>query len=268
MVQYFVLAWILSSIYPYILLYYSNASMVGIFDFAVKCTLMLEFFQNGMAAAIMPKILNIWRDEKVAENTPEVNRYYNGFTLVNLVVLPIFLIVIPWVVKLFVYNEIYYVSFMLLPILAIGYVSRTLLAMFSSPALFFKKTKIFPKVYGITAIMQIGLSLVLIKFFGIMGAVITICIVKFAQVFFFYLESKKIFTFKFSLVKQVWLPLFYILIVIGSYPFMNDQNRLWIQLVQLLLIGGASFFAFKKDIMFTLRKKKDVLWKPWKIFSS
>lgn len=268
MFLYFGINWVLTSIYPYILLFYSDATMVGIFGFAVSCTLLLEFFQNGLAAAILPKIFTVWREEKVAENTPEVNRYYNGFTLTSLIAMPVFLILIPYVVQLFVHKEIYYISFLLLPILTVGFASRTFQAMFSSPVLFFKKTKVFPKVYGITAIFQVGISLVLIKYFGIMGAAITVLLVKFIQVFFFWLESRKIYTFKFSIVKQILLPLFYVVLVLASYPFMNDNNRLWIQALQLVLIGIASFLAFKKEILFTLQKKKNVWWKPWKLFGS
>jgi O-antigen/teichoic acid export membrane protein len=268
MFLYFMIAWVLSSIYPYILLYYTDSIRVGIFSFALQCILLLDFFQNGLASAIMPKIFNIWRDNKVTENTPEVNRYYNGFTLANLIVLPLFLLLIPYVVMLFVHKESYYDSFIFLPILTIGFVARTLLAMFSSPALFFKKTKVFPKVYGLTAIFQIVIGLIMIKYFGLMGAAITVCIVKILQVLFFYLESRKIYTFKFSMIKQIWLPLFYIVIVLASLPFMNDQNRPWLFAIQLILIGVASFFAFKKDILFTLEKKKNVLWKPWKLFGS
>lgn len=264
---YFLLNWVLSSIYPYILLFYSDATMVGIFDFAVKCTLMLEFFQNGLAAAIGPKIMKIWRDEKVAENTPEVNRYYNGLTLITLLVLPVFLLLIPWLVKLVIFKEIYYLAFMLLPVLCLGFISRTFMMMFSQPALFFKKTRVFPKVFGITALIQIGLSLIMIKYFGILGAAITYSVVKFLQVFLFYLESRKIYTFRFSKIKQVWLPLLYILLLALPFPFMNDANRIWIQLLQLLCIFSASYFVFRKEILFTLRKYKEVFQRPWRILA-
>lgn len=267
MMLYFLLNWVLSSIYPYILLYYADATMVGIFDFAVKCTLMLEFFQNGLAAAIGPKIMTIWRDEKVAENTPEVNRYYNGLTLITLLVLPAFLLAIPWLVKLVIFKEIYYLAFMLLPVLCVGFISRTFMMMFSQPALFFKKTRVFPKVFGITALIQVGLSLVMIKYFGILGAAITISVVKFLQVFLFYLESRKIYTFRFSKTKQLWLPLFYVLLLVLPFPWMNDDNRIWFQLLQLVLIVTASYWVFRNEIHFTLRKKKGALLRPWRFYS-
>jgi O-antigen/teichoic acid export membrane protein len=268
MVIYFLLVWVLGNLYPYILLFYSNATMVGIFDFAIKCTSVLDFLQNGLAAAILPKVFEIWRVEKKAVNTPEVNRYYNGFTLVNLLVLPVFVLLIPPVVRLFVHNEVYYISFMLLPLLTIGYISRTLLAMFSSPTLFFKKTKVYPKVYAVTALLQVGLSLVTIRYFGILGAAITFALVKFIQVLFFYLQSRKLFSFKFSAVKQLWLPLFYIVVVVIALPFSMHTFSWWIAILQIVLVYTASFLAFRKEILFTYRKKKDVIWHPWRLLKS
>lgn len=254
MVIYFLILWLLANVDRYIILYYLDLKGVGVYDFAIKCTLMVEFFQNGLASAIFPKIYNIWNDTKENKSTPEVNRYFNGLALVSIMVLPLFLLLIPFVVIFFVKKDFFYSSFDLLPLLTIGFVTRALQAMFITPILYFQKTKALPRVYGISAVFQVGLSILLIKYFGLTGAAITIFLVKIIQVLLLYLESRKVFTFRFNVSKHILLPLAYTLSVILLYPFTNDANRIWVNLIQLCVISLLSYLVFRHDINFTIRR--------------
>jgi O-antigen/teichoic acid export membrane protein len=245
---YFFIVWLLANFNNYILLYYSDAATVGVLAFALYCTQILDFFQNGLSSAIFPKIYGIWNQTKVTKSTPEVNRYYNGLTLASVIILPVFLIIIPYVVILFVKNESYYASFYILPILTIGFIARGLQSMFYTPLLYFQKTKSIPKVYFIAAIIQVILSIILIKYYGIMGAAITMFIIKIVQVILLYFESKKIFTFSFNIAKQIVLPLVYLVVVVVLFPFTNDNNRIFINLFQLVIVIMLSYAIFKKDI--------------------
>lgn len=254
MAFYFFVLWLLANVNNYILLFYSNAGTVAIFSFAVMCTQLLDFFQNGLSSAIFPKIYGIWNETKVKHSTPEVNRYYNGLTLASTVILPVFLILIPFVVILFVKKTDYYESFYLLPILTIGFIAKGLQAMFYNPLLYFQKTRAISKVYFFAAIIQVGLSIVLIKYYGILGAAITISAIKIVQVAMLYFESRKIFTLRFNVAKQILLPVVYLVSVVALYPFTTDANRVYINLLQLLIIFLLSYAVFKKEIDEAIRK--------------
>jgi O-antigen/teichoic acid export membrane protein len=248
MAFYFFVLWLLANVNNYILLYFSDTATVGILAFALFCTQLLDFFQNGLSSAIFPKIYGIWNETKVKHSTPEVNRYYNGLTLASTVILPIFLILIPVVVIVFVKKPEYYASFYLLPILTLGYIARGLQSMFYTPLLYFKKTSSISKVYFVAAIIQVLLSVVMIKYFGILGAAITLSLIKLVQVALLYFESKKIFTFRFNMAKQILLPLVYLIAIVALFPFTTDANRIYINLIQLVIVLLLSYAVFKKDI--------------------
>jgi O-antigen/teichoic acid export membrane protein len=254
MAIYFLIGWLLANVDKYILQYFTDTPTVAILAAAVYCTQILEFFQNGLASAIFPKIYSIWNQTKVTESTPEVNRYYNGLTLASITVLPVFLILMPYAVILFVKNPDYYACFYILPIMTIGFITRGLQSMFYTPLLYFQKTKSIPKVYFISAIFQIILNIILIKYFGILGVAITIVIVKIIQVILLYFESRKVFTFKFNIGKQIVLPLVYLILVVVLFPFTTELNRVYISLIQLIIVFLLSYALFKKDIDETISK--------------
>ncbi|MEI6123809.1 MAG: polysaccharide biosynthesis C-terminal domain-containing protein [Bacteroidota bacterium] len=248
MAIYFLILWVLANVDKYILLYYTDASTVAILAAAMYCTQILDFFQNGLSSAIFPKIYNIWNQTKVTKSTIEVNRYYNGLTFASITVLPVFLLLIPFAIILFIKDQSYYACFYILPILTIAFITRGLHSMFYTPLLYFKKTKSIPKVFFISAIFQIILNIVLIKYFGIMGVAITIFVVKIIQTVLLYFESRKIFTFKFNLAKQILLPVVYLASVLILFPFTTDHNRVYINLIQLLIVLIFSYSVFKTDI--------------------
>jgi len=72
-----------------------NTGEVAIFDFAIKCTLLLEFMQMGIGYSTFPKIFTLWKNSNFKGSTPEVNRYYNGNMALNLMAVPVFVIAIP-----------------------------------------------------------------------------------------------------------------------------------------------------------------------------
>ncbi len=248
MAFYFFVLWLLANVNNYILLYYSDAGTVAILSFAIMCTQLIDFFQNGLSSAIFPKIYGIWNETKVKHSTPEVNRYYNGLTLASTAILPVFLILIPFVVILFVKKPEYYDSFYLLPILTIGFIAKGLQAMFYTPLLYFQKTRSISKVYFFAALIQVALSIVMIKYYGILGAAITISVIKIVQVALLYFESRKIFSLSFNAAKQIGSPVVYLISVVALYPFTTDANRIFINLVQLLIVFAMSYAVFKKDI--------------------
>ena len=68
-----ILVWIIGYIDRFIINYYINPSEVGIYDLSVKFTLFIDFIQMGLAAAITPRILTIWKDKGIPESNKEVN---------------------------------------------------------------------------------------------------------------------------------------------------------------------------------------------------
>lgn len=68
------LYWVISNIDRYIILGLLNQNSVAVFDFAIKITLAIEFLQNGLSVAILPKVFHIWKSKNDASvGSVEVN---------------------------------------------------------------------------------------------------------------------------------------------------------------------------------------------------
>ncbi|HBX51156.1 MAG: hypothetical protein A2275_13560 [Bacteroidetes bacterium RIFOXYA12_FULL_35_11] len=249
---YLVILWVLGNIDRYIILFFMNKTEVGIYDFAIKCTLLLDFILNGLGAAFLPKVYDLWKKNNLTESTPEVNRYYNGYTAVILLIMPLFTLVIPLIIPFFVKNNAYYQSFDFLALLTVGFATRGIYTMFIAPVLYFKKTKVLPLIYFITAIIQVILSIILIKHYGLIGAVWAAVITKPIQVLFLFYESKKFFTFKFNKFKIIYLPSFYILLVIIMEIFIDPKFRNWSALIQLVVISLSVLYIYRNEFSLLL----------------
>lgn len=245
---YFILVWIVGNVDRYIIAYFLNTSDIGIFDFAIKCTFLLEFFQSGLSSSVYPKIFTIWKDQDVRHSTMETNRYFNGFTAITMLIIPVLVIVLPLIIPLVVNNKDYFITFNFLAILFAGYTLSGLRAYFTAPLMYFKKTKALPRVYFFSAIFQVILTIYFIKHFGLMGAVWAFFAVRLLQVVFLYIESRKIFRFTFNTTKQIFLPAFYILLVILSEIFMIEKYRMLTQIIQMIIICTLVLWVYRREI--------------------
>jgi O-antigen/teichoic acid export membrane protein len=246
---YYILTWVLSNIDRFIINGFLTKSDIAIYDIALKSTLVIEYFQMGLVSSFYPKVFKIWNEQKLTYLTPEVNRYFNGFTAITMLVLPIIIIIIPIIVPYIITKNDYSPMFPFLALLSVGYVTRGLFGLFSAPIYYLKKTKLLPRVFLYSAICQIILSVILIKYFGLWGAVWAGFIVKILQVLFLYTETRNIFTYTFNKVKLIYLPLLYIIIIVLSEIFMNENYRMIIQVVQMVLSFSIVFWVYRKELL-------------------
>ncbi len=118
------LTWVMYYINNYIINAFETTADVGIYDFALKCTLLIEVVQVGLLGTINPKIYQIWKNKNIRSSTLEENRYHHVFTLLSVIFIALCIFILPLVVKLLVNNEEYYASFQYLPVLCAGYAFR------------------------------------------------------------------------------------------------------------------------------------------------
>ncbi|MEI7595166.1 MAG: polysaccharide biosynthesis C-terminal domain-containing protein [Bacteroidota bacterium] len=247
---YSVFSWVISYIDRFVIKHYLvDPSYVGIFDIAVRCTLAIELFQTGVSNAIYPKVFNLLKDSLVAESSPEVNRYYNVFTAIILFIIPLFNIFVPLLIPLVIDKKIYYEAFNFINILSLGFATRILFSYFFSPILFYKKTKILPKIFFYTAIFQIIISIILIKNFQLIGAAWASFAIKPIQVLFLYFESRKIFKFKFNKIKLLYLPMFFIVMVVASELLFFRQYLLFKSIIIFFITSILIFFIYRKELL-------------------
>jgi len=255
MIVYGMMIWVVNYIDRYIIKYFMvDPTYVGIFDLAVKLTMGIGLLHTGLVNTIQPKVFSIWKDKDLRCSTPEVNRYYNGFTAITLLALPVVTIACPLLIPLVVWKPIYYQAFAFIGILCLGYATSPAFYLFLAPIFYFKKTKVLPKVFFFSAVIQVIMSSTLIWKFGLMGAVMSNFLIKPVQAFFLYLESRKIFHYELNLWKLIYLPLIIIITGFILYVFSPDKTGVIPGFIQLIITSVLVYFTYRKELIQLLRK--------------
>lgn len=243
------LTWVLGYINNYILTGLATTSDVGVYDFALKCTLVIEYAGLGITGAINPRIYQLWKKSDQRISTPEENRYYHVYSALNILIIASNILLLPFIIKLFVSNEQYYASIQYLPVLCAAFVFKGLYTMYINPILFYKKTKALPVMLIVTAIVQIVSGIVFIKLFGLWGAVWSYFLVRPIQIILLRYAAREIFTFNYNSFKLFWVPLIYVAGVITMWQIQMPENfRYGIQFALAIVLISVAYRNEIKDL--------------------
>ena len=254
-VIYALLTWVVTYVDRFIIAtMMGDATYVGVYDIAVKLVIGLDLVMTGLVNTINPKIYGIWKETGIRESTPEINRYYNGITALFMLAIPLFVIVVPIALPWFIHKEIYYQSFDFLAILAAGYVTRVWFYMFLAPLMFFKRTKALPRVFAASAVFNIVAGIVLIRYFGLMGAVWTNFLVKPVQALLMYFECRKVYTFRLNVRKLFYGPLAFIAVVIVSESIFHGRWQRVAEAGQFVVAALLVWFTYRRELSMLLER--------------
>lgn len=246
---YSILYWIVANIDRYFILGLMSESYVAIFDFAIKMTLVIEFLQNGLSSAINPKVFKIWKENSDnPQGDININKYFHVFALINIFSVPILYLSIPLIVPVVVNNQDLYQSFNLLPVLFAGMIVRVWYYYLIAPIFYFKKTKILPIVFSISALFQILTTYFGIKYFNIEGAVWANFLTKILQVVLLSLFVTKFYSFRVNTRKFILFPALYILMLLVSEILFKHINPYLINILHLIVLTILGYYIFRKEI--------------------
>ncbi len=250
---YVLASWGLGNIDRYFLKDHISAETLAAYDLLLKCFLGIEFLQNGLSAAIFPKLFELWNKNKKLETTPESNRYFNVFGAINIILLTGFCIVIPFGLKLIVSKGVYFTSFDYIGIIAGGYATRSILNFYLSTILYSKNTWLLVKVFSYSAVFQIAITYFLVNEFGLKGALYAGVITKVVQVLFSLILTKKIFDYNFNVVKIYLLPLAYLITNVVIFSICPVYNPI-LYFIEFFVFSLLIYFTFKNEIKIVLNQ--------------
>jgi len=248
LVFYQLLSWTLSNIDKFIIGHFLSPTDVALFDFAIKCLVVIEFLQNGLSSAIIPLVFGHWTNEPTEQSKADVRKYFNGFSAVSIIAIPLYAIVVPLLVPLIVKNTIYYESFKFLPILGLGFMFISLRQIYSFPLLAKKRSDLLTKAFAFSAIAQVLLTVIAVKFLGLKGAVWVSLLTKPIQIIFMYIESRKIMKLDLSIKKQIILPIIVTISVIIVYMVLSPKNYFWGLLFYAIIAPMLTYFFYRREI--------------------
>jgi len=261
LLMYFIISWALNYLDRYIINYFMNPGDVGIYALTLQSTQVIDFVMVGLTSAIMPKLFSIWGDDKLENNSAEVNRYFHSFSAITIILIASVILFLPILIPLVIYKHSYYQSLQYIPLASLAFVLRAINLVYFLPIYFFKKTKSLPWVFFFSALIQIPLTIILVKQFGLWGALWSAFLTKPIQIFFMYLVTRKLIKYSYNVTKMILLPVLYsIMVIIGEYYFKMVAPVL-VHLIEMVLSTIIIFLIFRKELISSFQKiiVKDLL---------
>ena len=246
-VLYVLLTWVSANIDRFLINDLIDPEGVAVFDFAVKCTLLIDFVQTGMASAINPEVFGIWTKEKATGTSKETNRYFHSFTGISMIIICLFMIFIPLLIPFLVTRNDFYSSFVLMGILGASFATRGVYYYFVSIILYLKKTRLLLYAFAMSAIIQIPLTYILTKEWGVTGASFAALIAKIVQCVMLYLVTKKHFDIQMNFSKLVVVPVLLTVALCGVWYFSSAWNALPYG-VLTLIFAIVIFLQYRREI--------------------
>jgi O-antigen/teichoic acid export membrane protein len=199
--------WVVNYLDRFIMVFFLPLSVIGIYDFALKCMVAIEFIMSGLHGSFYPKVVSTVMAQDKKGSTVELNRYYHGLTAVIMFVISAGILVLPFLVSLLKEDRGYNEAVQYLPYVAIIYILRSLRFYFAAPYGILKYTKPLAIIYFIISIFKILLMVLLVKNYGVYGIIISTFLASGFEIILLKFGIQSKFKFEFNFFKLVLTPL-------------------------------------------------------------
>jgi O-antigen/teichoic acid export membrane protein len=218
---YQLLQWVINYFDRIIMVFYLSLSQVGVYDFAMKCLLVIEFVLNGLHNTFYPRVVSTVMAQEVKSSSPEINRYYHGFISVIMLMICLCVLTFPWLVETFVNKPEYQDSTQYMPYIAAIYIFRCIRLFFAAPYGILKFTKPMPVMYLVVSSVKIGVTVVLIQKFAVYGVIAASLMAAITEIFLLRFNIQSRFTFRYNHFKIIIAPVTLFLVIIVLEPLLG-----------------------------------------------
>ncbi len=209
--------WLINYFDRIVMMFYLPLSDIGMYDFAFKCVLFIEFLINGLNLSFFPKVVRTIMDQSVKMSTIEINRYFHGLIAVAMLAACGSIAVFPWLMDWFVANPAYRLSLEFIPYLASLYILKAIRMFFIVPYIAIKFSKPLPIIYAVVAVVKIGVIVLLASQYGVYGVIAASWISTLVELLLLRLVVSPLrFRFLFNPIKMLVVPLSLALIIVVS----------------------------------------------------
>lgn len=247
--------WAVNYLDRFLMVLFLPLSDIGIYDFAMKCLVIIEYIMTGLYNSFYPKVVSTVMAQQKKETTVEINRYYHGLTAMVLLMITASILVLPFAVDLLREDKGYGEAVQYFPLIATLYLFKAMRLYFSMPYGILKETKLLALYYFIIALVKIGILLVVIKPFGINGVIATSIIASCIDLVILRVGIKAKFNFQFNVYKLVIMPLLVFITIVVAEPLFAKMYGWQIHLVYFMLAVSLLLWYYRNEIRFLSFKK-------------
>jgi O-antigen/teichoic acid export membrane protein len=256
------LQWVINYFDRIFMVFFLTLAEIGVYDFAIKCLLIIEFILNGLHNSFYPKVVSTVMNQEVKGSAPEINRYYHGFISVILLLICLSILIFPSAIRLLVdlvatakpgYTE----SIKYIPYISIIYIFRAIRLFYAAPYGILKYTKPLSGIYLIVSVVKIGVMWLAIDRFGLFGVIAASIIASIVEIILLKATLRKIFRFQYN-ASKIWVApgIIFITIMILE-PLFGTSIPGLIHITYLLMCLGLLGWIYRNEIR--LIKPLDIL---------
>jgi O-antigen/teichoic acid export membrane protein len=208
--------WAVNYLDRFIMVFFLPLSDVGIYDFAVKCLIVIEYVMNGLYNSFYPNVLNLVMTAETKQSTPQINRYYHGLTVMVMILVCVLLPLLSVIIDSGFIRSGYEASIQFLPFIACVYLFRSMRYYFAFPYGALKYSKPLPFIYLGVSVIKFVILLLLIQRFEIYGVIAATYAGLVLEIFMLKRSVQTKFYFKYNPFKLIVAPVLLAAIILVS----------------------------------------------------
>lgn len=252
--------WVINYFDRILMAFFLPLQYVGIYDFGMKCLIVVEVILNSLHNAYYPKVVSTIMEQPEKGSTVVLNRYYYGTTAVVMLLTSGCVLVFPFLVDWLVWKPDYRESIIYLPLIACPYLLKTMRLFFAVPYGILKKVQRLPKVYFVLAITKVALMASIIPYMHIYGVIIASLLTGAVEVFLLRNGIKDVFHFRFNSWKLIIGPLILMAVMIAGEWLIPSSFIQVSHLGFMVICIGLLFWMYRNefDVILSFRQIKKV----------
>lgn len=247
------LQWVINYFDRIFMVFFLTLAQVGVYDFALKCLLIIEFILNGLHNSFYPKVVSSIMAQETKGSVPEINRYYHGFISVIMLMICSCILVFPWVIDAFIdmfannkpgYKE----SIRYIPYISLIYIFRAIRLFYAAPYGILKYTKPLSGIYVTVSAVKIFLMWIAIERYGLFAVIGASVIAAVVEIILLRLALRRRFRFQYNAFKILVAPGALFIIILIFEPLFGDVAPNMVHLFYLFACFILLAWMYRKEI--------------------
>jgi O-antigen/teichoic acid export membrane protein len=223
-------------------------SAAGIYDFALKCLVIIEFVTNGLNSSFFPKVVGQIMQQKEKKSTPEVNRYYHGVIAIVMLLVCFCILTFPWAIETLIRKKDYHATIEYLPYIAAIFLFRAMQLYFAAPYTILKYMKPLPVMYLVVSLVKVGLILLLAEKYLLYGVIAASVVSAALEIILLRTAIGKRFKYSFNAGKMIIAPCGLFVLIFSLEPFFGQTYPYLLHGFYLLACGVLLFWFYRNEI--------------------
>lgn len=242
------LQWVINYFDRIFMVFFLALGQIGVYDFALKCLLIVEFILNGLHNSFYPKVVSTIIKQDTKRSVPEINRYYHGFIALIMLLICGCILVFPIAIEMFVDKAGYREAVEFIPYLSLIYFFRAIRLFYATPYGILKYTKPLSGIYLIVSALKIVLMWIAIEPYGLFGVIFASLVAAVVEIILLRTGLRSRFIFEYNRFKILVVPALIFLLIVVLEPLFGQEAPNLLHLFYLLACIATLAWVYRHEI--------------------